>query len=270
MKAISLSTLGILFLASVTFSQDLYPRFTYDKASDTLVWDKAWIFLESEQYLDALKTINKLGKPYREDAAVHWFKALCNQGLNKDDMAFRHIGLAIAYAPECYGLIAFRAELWQRQSNYKNEAADLAAYVMHDPDDSHFIDRYIAALEKINKTPQAIAFLEHRREKDLNFLNELARLYASISEYDSATSLLHQAINLAPTEEMSYINLAIIYQISGQSDKALHIADRVLLINSKSGRAFAVKSWVYGELDFEEESERYYYLASENGYLWDE
>ena len=270
MKPTLIVILATICVSIVSDAQELYPWFTYDKPADTLIWNKTWEHLEDEKFSDALKALNKLGKPYREDAAVHWLKALSYQLLNKDDLAFRHIGLAMVYAPECYGLLAFRAELWRRQLNYKNEAADLAAYLIHDPEDAYSAERYVAALEKINQIPLAIAFLEQRRVEDVDILNDLARLYVAVSRYDSAISILHRAIELSPTSEMSYISLAICYQRTGKADRALYTADRALAINPKSGKALAVKSWVYGAIDFDEESERYYYLAAENGYVWDE
>lgn len=72
------------------------------------------------------------------------------------------------------------------------------------------------------------------------------------------------------TEEQSYLNLAITYHKSGRSLKALDTADRILFINPKCATAYAIKSWIYEELDMEEESELFYELAEENGYEWEE
>lgn len=267
MKTIALLIAGTLYV-STTFAQDLYPTFTYHKATDTLIWNAAWDHFNNDRYKDGLKTIFKLKKIYEESAAVHWFKAICLRELNEIDAAFYHIGQAIAFAPGSYGLLAVRSDLWRSKQNYENESADLTAYLVHAPDDEDAVERYVAVLRTLDKTPEAIAFLELRREDDVAFLNNLAHLYASTSRYDSAVSILQHAIMIAPTEEQSYLNLAITYHKSGQSNKALDTADRILLTNPKCATAYAIKSWVYDELGWEDESEMFYEMAEEYGYEW--
>lgn len=270
MKTIALLFIATICLTTTISAQDLYPTFNYYKATDTLIWNAAWAHLDNDKYKDALKTIFKLKKRYKESAAVHWIKAICLRELNEIDAAFYHIGQAIAFAPESYGLLAVRSDLWRCKQNYVNESADLAAYLVHAPDDEDAVERYVAVLKTLDKTPEAIAFLELRREDDVTFLNNLAHLYASTSKYDSAVSILQHAITIAPTEEQSYLNLAITYHKSGRSLKALDTADRILFINPKCATAYAIKSWIYEELDMEEESELFYELAEENGYEWEE
>lgn len=231
-----MKTIAIVFtlLTLITFqgiAQEVYPTFLYEKPADTLIWSKAWDLYTDEKFSESLKVLAKLTKGYNSDPAVLRLKSLCHAGLKDYEAALETVGQAIAHAPESYGLLNERSYIWAMKKNYRAQAADLAAYLTFDPENYYACFNYGSVLDEIGERAKAISFLEAYKGKESDIRVLLAEFYAKDRRYDSAISILHDVIELDPGYESAYSNLAICYQKSGDSEKALYLIDRLLAMN---------------------------------------
>ena len=247
-------------------AQDLYPTFQYRKASDSVAWNSAWAKYESGKYKEAIRILDKLPRFYRSDAAANRLKALCYFELKENPAALYWLGHAMIDAPDHYGLLCDRAEIWNAEKNYRAQAADLSAYLHFVRDDTAAVYNYVYAVSEIDEKEKAIAVLEEFAFKDAGLHGLLNKLYLDLGMCYTAIPAINAALQEFPDDESLWSTLAVAYYCVSKFDLSLETAERLIALNPENGYSYALRGWIYKKMNRMFDARVSFELAEYYGY----
>ena len=261
---------GLFVLFSLpSLAQDLYPTFTYRKASDSIAWTSAWEKYENGRYKEAINVLDKLPRAYRADAATYRLKALCLTELKEYTAALYWLGGAMLEAPDNYGLLKDRAQVRYYQKDYRAQAADLAAYLHFVKDDTAAIYNYVLAVMELGEYEKGTAMLETFEFKDAGLHALSGECYLQQGMFNTAVYALNAGLEVFPQDTYLHTKLVIAHFNLSEYDLALETTEKLIALAPEDGYSYALRGWIYEEMDRMFDARVSFELAEYYGYEFD-
>lgn len=230
-----------------SFAQSIYVNFSYVKARDTLIFNKAFSHYHKEEYQEAIKVLSKLKtRKYHDERGNRVLKGICYYYIDKYDDAVDEFLAVLFYHPSSLDVFWYLASCMYYQDEYETAAAYFAANeiyadnkteaAVHTAEMLMYAGRYDDAIKHVMK-------LEVEHPAVYNLLGTI--YYEYLPGSGDALSMWKKALALNPDDDEVLNNLVIYYYDEENYEQAMAYAEQALSLYPEDGYAWYYRGMIH-------------------------